>query len=327
MYQNIKKSFFTAALICLSMTCLAAKNGLRGDDNYHFMWVSMSGGYSALNEHVSSISTKGDFGGFVGIGYEFRRSHFWISVGGQLQMHRSSMTCEDRPFNKTSDNWPTTSLGQPMHALDDQDPAKQFDPLYYVSQTDDNKWNTIDVPLMMGYYNQGFYFGLGAKVGFSFMSKISTTGTYSLMADYDRYVGVFDDMPEHFFTKYDYSGTQNVNLYTQCSLLGEIGYDVLATVASRAAYCNVLKIGVYAEYGVLGVRSNTIDNQGILSFQRLNDTQLKLNDATINPYFVTSMKSSDRVFPFYVGLKITYMFGGSRTMRAGTWHRGCMCYN
>lgn len=327
MYQNIKKCFCAVVFVCLSVACMAAKNGLRGDDNYHFMWLSLSGGYSALEENVDAVSTNGNFGGLVGLGYEFRRSHFWISVGGQLQMHHSAMESVDRKFYKDSPHWPTTITGEPMRALDDQSPRKLFDPIYYVSQTDQQEWNTIDVPLMLGFYDNGFYFGLGAKAGFSFFSQVKTIGTYKLVADYDRYVGEFKDMPEHGLTSYNYEGKQKVNLYTQCSVLGEIGYDVLSTVASRSMYCQVLKIGVYAEYGILGVRNNSVNNLGVLSFDRVSDTEFSATKATINPYFVTSMKSSDRVYPFYVGLKITYMFGGSRTMRPGTWHRGCMCYN
>lgn len=323
MYQNMKKVLFAIALACMTGTCLAANNGLRGDDNYHFLWFSLSGGYSAFEANYNS---QGSFGGLAGVGYEFRRSHFWISVGGQMQMHRTAITGINREFFKGSPNWPTNLNGEPLRALDDQSPAKQFDPFYSVSQTDKQEWNTIDVPLMLGYYDHGFYFGVGAKAGFSFRSKISTTGTYRMAADYDRYVGMFEDMPEHFFTTYNYSGTQNVSLHTQCSVLGEIGYDVLATVASHSMFCHVLKVGVYAECGVLGVRGTSGENLGVLSFQRLSDTEFNPTEAVINPYFMTGMNASDRLYPFYVGLKITYMFGGSPTMRPGTWHRGCMCY-
>jgi hypothetical protein len=47
--------------------------------------------------------------------------------------------------------------------------------------------------------------------------------------------------------------------------------------------------------------------------------------AIINPY-VNTFASPNRTVPFFTGVKLTYMIGGSRTARAGM-HHGCMCYN
>ena len=64
--------------------------GLNGD-NYHFGYVSGSMGYSMLQMSTSSAVSKGALGGSLGVGYEFRNSGFWTSVGVQISMHRSTL--------------------------------------------------------------------------------------------------------------------------------------------------------------------------------------------------------------------------------------------
>ena len=64
-------------------------------DNYHFGYISGSVGYSMLETSFPNSTPHGDTGGSVGLGYEFRNSGLWTSVGVQMTFHRSSLTVEE----------------------------------------------------------------------------------------------------------------------------------------------------------------------------------------------------------------------------------------
>ena len=105
-----------------------------------------------------------------------------------------------------------------------------------------------------------------------------------------------------------------------CSLIGEIGYDLLSSVPTRSRVCNVLKLSFYFEYGLNNILRATDTPQRRVEPNRDNATQ-----ATINPY-INTFANPTRTVPFFTGVKLTYMIGGSRTARVG-FHHGCMCYN
>ena len=318
--MNMNKTFWVLLLASLPLWVSAQYRRIKVD-NYHFGWISVSGGYSGLSENIDKVSTSGDFGGLIGAGYEFRRNSFWTSLGVQVQMHRSSTTLMgEYTFNKEHAGWPVNGQGEKAVGMDQQ--GRQFDPFYTVKpQKDQQNWNTVDIPLLLGYYYSGFYVGAGAKVGFSFNSRSKTSGTYNLAGDYPTAVGTFRMMNDHGFKDYTYSGDQAIKLKTQCAIIGELGYDVLSTIRTQDHICHVLKIGFYFEYGVLNTVAQAPKDAAPLTINTNDVTQ-----AVINPYFYSTMGSKDRVAPYYVGLKVTYMIGGSRTTHSGTWHTGCQCY-
>jgi len=270
---------------------------------YHFGYISGSVGYSNLSQNVKNVSTTGDFAYLFGAGYEFRVHSFWLSVGAQFMQERSTTTVGE---------WNT---GERYSGYDNQ--GKQVTLPYIINQVDAQKFQTIDIPLMMGYYYKGFYVGAGAKVGFSFGSTITTRGTYELLGDYKDKVGIFQDV--NFYKTYTQDPTTfDVQLRPQFSILGEVGYDVLSTITTNSSLCNVLKIGFYFEYGLRSVRPSD-------SLEPLNISTKSATIATINPYYLNTQTDGDHIVPYYVGVKVSYLIGGSRE-KAGTWHKGCQCY-
>lgn len=274
--------------------------GLSGD-NYHFGYLSGSVGYSMLQMNTSGAVSKGALGGTVGLGYEFRNSGFWTSVGAQLSFHRSTLSVDE--------------YTRDFPGFDTQGKATMFH--YRVNQEDVQEWNFIDVPILFGYYVHGFYIGAGPKLSYALSPKTHSTGVYNLSATNLDYNVTFQDMPDRGYTDYAFDTKQQNRLNIGVSLIGEIGYDLLSSVPTRSTTCHVLKLGFYFEYGLNSMAGKWDTPQQMVVPNAADATQ-----ATVNPYINTL---NTRIVPFFAGAKLTYMIGGSRTARAGL-HHGCMCY-
>lgn len=274
------------------------------EDNYHFGYVSAAGGYTSLSHRANTISTKGNFGYLFGLGYEFRRHNFWVSSGLQFQSLSSSVSVDEYVYTS------------PVGGMDDLG-RKVNEYRYTVNQRDEQDWKTIDIPIEAGYYNNGFYVGAGFKVAFPAYNAGKVKGTYDVDAVYDRYVGVISDV--QYYKTYPYeSKSYSYRLRPMFSVLGEIGYDVLSSMANNDVICHMLKIGLYFEYGLRSVKSSPVTEP-----VEINPNNAV--DVTIHPYFATEKSANSWTVPYFVGLKLTYMVGGSRSATS-TWHKGCQCY-
>ena len=296
--------------LMLAMPLLLCAQYKSRTDNYHFFYVSMGAGYASVSDTIKGVSPVGGWGALAGIGYEFRRTGFWMSVGAQVQMHNTSAHVEDFTCER--------------EGLDTQEPRKSVTLQYTFHEEDEQNFRFVDVPVMLGYYYNGFYAGLGGKVAFSMKSSVSTSGSFDMNAVYKQYV----DMPPVALDNSLFSGRQDVRLKVAGALIGEVGYDVLATLRSHERICHMLKIGAYFEYGINSVSPSVPEgDQGRISFPNLNEYgEIIATKPQVRPVYAAVM-SGQRVAPYIIGLKFTYMFGGSRTGGSGTWHRGCQCYD
>ena len=284
---------------------LSARNRWSLDeDNYHFGYISAGAGYSSLSYNTGNISAKGGLGYLAGFGYEFRRHHAWISAGLQFQQLSSRVNVDEYTY--------TPSVG----GMDDL--GRIVDKYYYtVNQKDHQNRLSLDIPIMLGYYNNGFYIGGGIKVAFPIRSSGTVKGSYDIDADYDRYIGTVSDT--HYYKTYPYNGTSDsYKLRPMVSLAGEIGYDFFALLSTNSRLCHILKLGMYFEYGLRSVKTSPLADP-------LTINPENITDVAINPYFATQKGAHGWTVPYIVGVKLTYMIGGSRSATA-TWHKGCQCY-
>ena len=300
----MKKNIIFILLLAVS-TALPAKNRMSiHEDNYHFGYVSAGAGYTSLSYQSKDISATGGLGYLFGLGYEFRRHNFWVSAGLQFQHLSSKLSVEEYTYTPSTGGM--DDLGRTVSAYH-----------YTINQRDEQSWLTVDIPVMAGYYNNGFYCGAGFKVAFPAITSDKIRGTYDIDAEYDKYIGTISDV--HYYTSYPYKGeSSRYKLRPMASVVGEIGYDVLSSMGTNDVICHMLKIGLYAEYGLRTIKTAP-------QAQQLTVNPNNITDVKINPYLATAAGSHKWTVPYFVGLKVTYMIGGSRSATA-TWHKGCQCY-
>ena len=300
----MKKLIAIIALSTMSLFSFARNRWSLDEDNYHFGYVSASAGYTSLSYSSGNIVAKGSLGYAAGLGYEFRRHNFWVSAG--LQFQRLSSTLDVNDYTYIPQSGGMDRYGQVV---------KEY--RYTIRQQDKQEWFDLDIPVMAGYYNNGFYIGAGFKVAFPVQASGKVSGSYDIDAVYDRYVGVLSDVHEYQTYSYE-GGNSKYSLRPMVSLVGEVGYDFLSLMPTSDRICHVLKLGLYAEYGL-----NSLKTAPLAEAVTVNPRNI--TEATLNPYLATERGSEGRIVPYYVGVKLTYMIGGSRSATA-TWHKGCQCY-
>lgn len=314
---NSFRLLWVAVFILSIVSSYAAPYRRVANDNYHFVYLSGSAGYSMLQNDILELTPTGKAGGLVGLGYEFRHTGFWMSVGAQISFHRSALSINDQVFypHQTPDYANATFY-------DTQ--GKEIFPRYRVNQTDHLKWTFLDVPIMAGYYVQGFYIGAGLKISYALSPKIETSGEYDFSANYVLYPELGMEIG-HGYGHYEYQPTmQAVSLKPSASLIGEVGYDLLSSLPTRNTLCSVLKLGFYFEYGITRL-INPAEYKQNYSLNTIGDGGYDLTKLHINPYLTTAVTNQNWIVPFYTGVKLTLMIGGSRGARAG-YHKGCQCY-
>ncbi len=281
------------------------------EDNYHFFYLSGGVGYSAIATHNADVNVLGNVGGLVGAGYEFRRSKFWMSMGAQMSMQSSSVSLNFSP--------------KPLQGEDIYGVVTKLN--YNFSQKDQISFRQLEVPLLLGYYYNGFYVGGGLKVGFrSVGSTVHTNGTFSLSGDYsEKYQQGLVNYEELGYGTGSFAADYSVNMAINGAVIGELGYDVLSNVRTRSQTCQLLKVGFYFEYSVNSVvpKGQTAEH---VTFKTDLTGSVSAVEPQVRPYYYSNDGINQRVAPFLIGVKFTYMLGGSRTGITGTWHRGCQCY-
>lgn len=314
----MKKNFYRFIFLLALLTALPVnaqvwrskyETSLHKGDNYHFGYVSGSVGYSMIQTSLPKVNPKGDVGGSFGLGYEFRNSGLWVNMGLQFSFHRSSLTLDE-----------TYTCEFPGY--DTQ--GKQVTLVYRMDkQTDELQWNYLDVPLLIGYYYSGFYIGAGVKLSYAMKPTTVSRGTFNLSGRYEEGY-TFSDMPDHGYTDYEFTSRTENRLRVSGAVIGEIGYDLLSSMPNSERLCHVLKLGFYFEYGL----NNQLRGWDLPQPRIEPEGDIRPTPAAsihVNPY-INTLKEPEKTLPFFTGVKLTYMIGGSRTARAG-FHHGCMCYN
>lgn len=293
-----RKKTLHIILLLLVACCACAqrvdgrKRVLEGIERNHFGYISCSTGYTSLSGSLPNASFNGRWGGMIGLGYEFQIYGAWVNLGLQLTMHNATITPNNEVYH--------------FKGIDTQGKPATFH--YAVNQADALNFTSIDLPVLLGYCTHGFHIGAGVKLGYTLNALTTTNSAYSLSATYDEYGATFSDMPEHGYTTYPVHTTQKLRLPFGVNLIGEAGYDVLSSVQQFSKVKQVLKVGLYFEYGLTSILSN---NDTPLSRFELLKPGEDATQAAINPYLSTLSKSN-RIVPFMVGIKICYMIGTTK---------------
>ena len=254
----------------------------------HYFAVSAGGGYFSLLENIPEVSTKGGGAGMLGIGYEFRYNGFWLQTGVDLQYGTSSMEME--PFDVHREMYDTQGKRVSFH--------------YSVGKhSETQRGLRVGVPLMLGFYTNGIYGGVGAKFSYAPRTISTPSLTYVTTGTYERYLADFENMPNHFYTEYTTPGHTEVKMHPQGYVIAELGYDILNKERmTMYTLCSVLKVSLYAEYGINSCMSGAENNELTYGFNELDPSQL-----TVSSYYANTNLKESRIVPFYVGVKVCFM--------------------
>lgn len=286
-----RRNTFIVATMLLSMLCVNGYAGQKVIDNSvvdkHYGWFSVRGGYFTFLEKFDDITTHGGCQFAVAGGYEYRYSLFYLSAGVDISYWSSNASTISYQFDR--------------RMYDTQ--GKQMTYHYELDPSNEHSYGiTAAVPVIVGLNYRGFYCGVGAVIGYHFLSMNHVTRAYKTAATYEQYIDDFADMPNHYYTNYQASNKEKLNLHFPINLTAEIGYDVLYGYSySSYSRDKVLKIGAYVEYGLMNSFRNKSDGS-LFEVNPDHPTQL-----LVYSYYGNKATTTNRVVPLSVGIKLTFM--------------------
>ena len=260
----------------------------------HFLTVGFSAGYSTLIDSYDDLSTSGGMGGFLGVGYEMRINHFYWSLGAEVQLLNATGV-----YNlEVQDQHCWDTQGKPMIMHYQFDPITEYQRLMYVQ-----------IPLMLGFYQRGFYFGAGVKIGIPIVASATQLSSYKTSATYNEYVDDFSGIPNHGYDTYKLDQTEDLTANIKFSLAAEVGYDVLSSVRrTKEGMRHGLRIAAVCEYGlnnVLGVQNQKATD--MFEVNPENATQV-----SVKPFYQAQSLTGNFVNSLYAGIKFTWICDFSR---------------
>lgn len=262
-------------------------------DKYHFLGGWGSVGYSTLLQQSYAKPAAG-IQPALGLGYRLYYNGFTFTTGVEAQygymtnrIGRSDLTLsmidtEGEPFT--------------MHAI--------------VQDTKDYmRTVNIAVPLAIGAEHKYFYIQAGAKFALNLYGTASTASSASTKADYERYIGFFENMPNHQLengqqlVSEEYSMSLLPSLLLTCELGARVDQIVFERGADVAKHNYRMYLGLFAEYGLLNVHKDVSYGEALAYRQTEQGVKFFVVPAMLNDDL-----RSVQVNPLTVGVRFSVFF-------------------
>lgn len=259
----------------------------------HALMIWGEAGYSAFLTKWDSFKTVGHAGGGIGFGYHaLIKNHFIVSIGVEYLSLNSSMRAENIIFYReglTDTEGDEYTMKYTFHKLSQSDFTHNiFVPFYMGFKTDLGK-------------KADFYMLAGGKFGYMFfVDNYSNKIDYTTVGIYDRFIDPFENMPDHFFDTQSRHDTKLLNFNKiQAVVSLEMGTEISLKKNQRS-----MRIGVFADYGLLNRQTSSMQQQYVSLFHF--NKQIP-NDVLMRNLYETDMKKSARTSSLFVGVKVTLL--------------------
>lgn len=268
--------------------------GLYSKSDQHFVALWANAGYAGLMNNSSEITPRFGIAPALGIGYQLRYNTFLLQTGleGNFAYYTNHVN--------------TRSLEVPM--IDTQ--GKPFTMQASVLKEEDEcKTFQLQIPLLLGYEYRYFYFLAGAKAGFNLWGNTSSYSEIKTSGDYQRYIGIFEQMPNHQFTTYNVNcDPYNVRFHLNVMAHAEIGLRLDNIYVSNDAIRNQntkpqFYLSIYADYGLINVHNNNAQGS-VINYYETQDKGLQFY---VTPALVSDQMTDCRINPLFVGVKLTML--------------------
>ena len=191
------------------------------------------------------------------------------------------------------------------------------------NRTDQMAAGMISVPLYFGGYWNGLYAMAGAKMNLILHAKADQYAQLKTVGDYhDRYYDWFENMPNHGYHDYMPVHTSQDMLCSRLNVMvgAEIGYMVQWTSTYRRQ--DIMRIGLFAEYGLLDIRNQQTKDAGL---PRTQPDYSQYMNVHMNHIYMSDEAGKSDAHLLTCGLRITFLFPVSDDP-VNHKHYPCRCY-
>lgn len=209
-----------------------------------YVGPSIGGNLALTTDDLRQTQVRVGGGGEVGFAYEWQREHLLIHTGVGYSLQCPSLAVDSQ--------W----LEQEM--LDTRGVAVTYRGLLN-QRTDRLLMHQLTVPFMVGGTWRGVYVLVGAKLSVALAATARQDAQLYTAGDYQgRYYDWFEDMPNHGY--HDFEPVQSrhemaVNRF-DLRLAAELGYTFVLNPYTGLKPSPLLRVGLFAEYGMLNFLSS-----------------------------------------------------------------------
>lgn len=283
--MNVRKNL-TIGLLMISALLGAQTSG------YFSLWGSA--GYVQMFHDIPQVQdlpkvySINGAGGALGLGYEFHHKSFIATTGAEFSY------------------WNTGTKTDDFIILADMEDS-EGDDYIGVFELNDNKdryqVGYVNIPLLVGFQTakKRFYVLGGAKFGLNVWGQSNVKSNVISFGDYERYIEIFRDMPNHGFLGEERTATRPVSFSSNLALSLELG--TYLRIGENPTNDKLYRIALFADYGLLNIHTSKVE--GIQYVNTANGLDFRPRN---NALLLSERASKKNILPLYAGVKFTILF-------------------
>lgn len=290
-YAQIAWMLIIAMVMEMSPAVAATK--LTPDERHLFgVWGNI--GYSGMLHNRKGSKIPSGVAPALGVGYRFYRNGFILQTGVEGQ------------FERLSSVMPYDIFRQRMVDAD-----ANREPFMMTATISDRrevyKRINVQLPLYVGFEKDYLYMLAGLTVGLNVYGTVTSEGTMSTQAVYDRLIGIMEEMPNHGLTTIDVKSGEmpfrtNVNMMVHAEIGARLDKGNRKKGYKPTNHLHRLYLGVFVDFGFLNVHKNSSEGD-LLKVDFTNGV-----NASVVPLMKSAQMLDKRINPLVAGIKFTAMF-------------------
>ncbi|MGN1239869.1 MAG: hypothetical protein ACI4TV_03230 [Paludibacteraceae bacterium] len=289
---------------------IIGNNGLRTGQytgTHHLIGFYLDGMYSTFMQsipQIASVPVGSGFGG--GLMYQYQRNSFVLNIGLGVRWQDVRLQVRDTAFTKynVADSW-----------------TNQYDTLHYnltysfADRQDRSKSLYLQLPILAGQSfgtpSGAFYYLAGIKLSALLTGETSVRVTGTTTGEYDRYMGIFQEMDNHGLRKNVEMSREGSKLSMKADLQAsfECGYEWASPerkgYRTEDAHDWRLRIGVFADLGLINV--NRSKDKLLIDIPA--DYMYDFSEYNFNHILTTTTTIPHTAHNCFVGIKFTILYG------------------
>ena len=288
----------------------------------HYVGPALSGGLVQTLDDLRQTQSRLSGGGELGVAYQYQHGHLLLHMGLNY-----TLQC---PVQSVDSQWLNKSM------IDTRGVAVTYRGLLD-NRSDQLFLHQLSIPFMVGGSWSGFYLLAGLKFSVALAAQARETAALRTAGDYNgRYYEWFEDMPNHGYHDFEpVRSSQNLPLSSSPSsspsssaasgalcrfdlrLAAELGYTFRLNIQpthynprlnphSAFAPAPLLRLGLFAEYGMINMLSSAAASSGLPPRTTADWSQYL--SVSLTHIYASDEAAKARANMFFFGVRLTLLF-------------------
>ena len=271
----------------------------------HYVGPALTGGLVQTLDDLPQTQSRLSGGGEIGVAYQYQHGHLLLHTGLNY-----TLQC---PVQSVDSQWLSHSM------IDTRGVAVTYRGLL-TNRADQLFLHQLSIPFMVGGSWSGFYLLAGLKFSVALAAQARETAALRTAGDYNgRYYEWFEDMPNHGYHDFEpVRSYQNLMLNRfDLRLAAELGYTFRLNIQpthytprlnphSAFAPAPLLRLGLFAEYGMINMLSSAAASSGLPPRTTADWSQYL--SVSLTHIYASDEAAKARANMLFFGIRMTLLF-------------------